>query len=419
MMKFIHASDIHLDSAQTGVSAKAGAPKEQLKNSTRRALANMVDLALAEEADFVLIAGDLYDGNWRDYNTGLYFAAQMSRLARIPVFLVYGNHDAQNVMTRRLQLPPNVVAFPSAKPKTECVRELGLAVHGQSFADRAVVANLAAAYPPPVDGLFNIGLLHTAADGREGHQPYAPCSLAELVAKNYDYWALGHVHDREVLWEHPHVVFPGNLQGRHPRETGAKGCTLVRVEDGRIVAAEHRPVDVLRWAALEIDVAGAADVAAAVERVREALVGACDAADGRHLAVRLTLTGACEAHGAMLADPDLLAAECRAAALAVSDVAWIEKAVLKTRPTGTLPAGIEERPDAIGALVRSLNGVFEDPETIRTLTDELQEIVARLPDEAKVGDDLAALVDPKRLGELVDEARALLAMRLADGARGP
>jgi DNA repair exonuclease SbcCD nuclease subunit len=417
-MKFIHAADIHLDSAQAGVSAKAGAPREKLRNSTRRALANMVDLALAEAVDFVLIAGDLYDGNWRDYNTGLHFAAEMARLGRIPVFLVYGNHDAQNVLTKRLPLPPNVVAFPSSKPRTEIVRELGLAVHGQSFADRAVVENLAAAYPPPVEGLFNIGLLHTAADGREGHLPYAPCSVAELVAKDYDYWALGHVHEREVLWEHPHVVFPGNLQGRHARETGAKGCTLVRVEDGRIVVAEHRPVDVLRWAALEVDVAGAHDIAAAAERVRDAIARACDDADGRHLAVRLTLTGACEAHGAMLADPDLLAAECRAAALAVSDLAWIEKAVLRTRPADAGPDGIEGRPDALGALVRSLDDVFRDPETVRALSDALQEILAKLPEEAKSGDDLAALLDPNRLGELVDEARALLAVRLAEGARG-
>jgi len=417
-MNFIHASDIHLDSAQTGVSAKSGAPREQLKNSTRRALANMMDLALAEAVDFVLIAGDLYDGSWRDYNTGLFFAAQMARLGQIPVFIVYGNHDAQNLMTKRLQLPPNVVAFPSSKPKTEYLIDLGVAVHGQSFADRAVLENLAAGYPPPVDGFFNIGLLHTAADGREGHLPYAPCSVADLVAKSYDYWALGHVHAREVLWQHPHIIFPGNLQGRHPRETGAKGCTLVRVEDGHIVVAEHRPVDVLRWAALEVDVAGAVDVTAAVERVRGALAEACDAADGRHLAVRLTLTGTCQAHGAMLADPELVDAECRAAALAVSDAAWVEKTVLQTRPAEIAPAGIGGRPDAIGALARSLDDVAQDPAALQALGKELQEIVAKLPEEAKADDDLVSLLNQSRLNELVEEARALLAVRLAEGASG-
>jgi DNA repair exonuclease SbcCD nuclease subunit len=98
-------------------------------------MSNLVDLAVAEEVAFVLVAGDLYDGDWRDYNTGLYFAAQMSRLqeAGISVVLIAGNHDAANQMTKRLRLPGNVHRFPARRPGTVELADLGVAVHGQSF----------------------------------------------------------------------------------------------------------------------------------------------------------------------------------------------------------------------------------------------------------------------------------------------
>src|SRR5690606_30287584 len=121
--------------------------------------------------------------------------------------------------------------------------------------ERAVLENLAASYPSPVRGRFNIGLLHTCATGDAGHEPYAPCSVADLVAKEYDYWALGHVHDRRRLNESPPIWFSGNLQGRHPRETGAKGCLLVTVDDTGKAEVAFRPLDVFRWETLALDAA--------------------------------------------------------------------------------------------------------------------------------------------------------------------
>ena len=222
MLTFIHAADLHLDSPLIGLPRYDGAPVEQMRGSTRRALENLVDLALTEQVAFVLIAGDLYDGDWRDYNTGLFFAAQMTRLreAGTPVFIVSGNHDAASQITRSLRMPDNVTVLPANSPDTVRRDDIGIAVHGQSFRTRAVADDLSAAYPDPVRGMFNIGLLHTSADGRPGHDPYAPCSLDKLRAKGYDYWALGHVHAREVLCDDPWVVFSGNTQGRHIRELG-------------------------------------------------------------------------------------------------------------------------------------------------------------------------------------------------------
>ncbi|TGG78310.1 MAG: DNA repair exonuclease, partial [Aphanocapsa feldmannii 288cV] len=148
----------------------------------------------------LIIAGDLYDGPWRDCNTGLFFAKQMGRLkqAGIPVFVLHGNHDAESQIARQLKLPlpDNVQVFDAQKAQTFQLDKLNVALHGQSFREKAVTDNLVPDYPTPVQDAFNIGVLHTALDGMSDHAKYAPCSLPELVAKGYDYWALGHVHQR-------------------------------------------------------------------------------------------------------------------------------------------------------------------------------------------------------------------------------
>ena len=233
-MKFLHAADIHLDSALHGLERYEGAPVEEIRSATRRAFDNLIELAIDEEVAFVLLAGDLYDGDWKDYNTGLYFVERMRRLhdAGIRVFIVAGNHDAASQITKHLRLPDNVTLFSTRQPERVVLEDLDVAIHGQGFATRAVTDDLSQAYPQGDPQRFNIGLLHTCLDGKPGHEPYAPCSIAGLRSKGYQYWALGHVHKREEVSQDPWIVFPGNIQGRHIRESGPKGCTLVTVDNG-------------------------------------------------------------------------------------------------------------------------------------------------------------------------------------------
>lgn len=234
-MKFLHAADIHLDSPLTGLRAREDLPDAVIRHCTRRAFTAMIDLARAEDVAFVVIAGDLYDGDWKDFSTGLFFAEEMRRLGR-PCFLLRGNHDARSLITRNLALPPNVREFSSRTCETISLPELGVALHGHSFLNRAVPEDLSVRYPAPSQGMLNIGVLHTSAEDPGDHETYAPCRVANLTLKRYDYWALGHIHARRVLAERPWIVFPGNLQGRHSRETGPKGCTLVTIEDREVVA---------------------------------------------------------------------------------------------------------------------------------------------------------------------------------------
>nr|MBL0732180.1 DNA repair exonuclease [Desulfobacterales bacterium] len=255
MFKFIHAADIHLDSPLHKLDYYEGAPADEIRQATRRAFDNLVQTAITENVDFILIAGDLYDGDWKDYNTGLYLVSQTGKLrdAGISVYIAYGNHDAASKITKTLRLPENVHLFPSDKPSTYLIDNLNVAVHGQSFAAPAVKKDLSLLYPPPLPGYFNIGVLHTCASGREGHASYSPCTPEGLRQKGYDYWALGHVHQQEILCDDPPILFSGNIQGRHIREIGPKGCMLITVDESGRSKLEFKPLDVIRWAILKVD----------------------------------------------------------------------------------------------------------------------------------------------------------------------
>jgi DNA repair exonuclease SbcCD nuclease subunit len=414
MFKFIHAADIHLDSPLRGLEQYDGAPIEQMRNATRQALANLVELAIAEKAAFVLIAGDLYDGEWRDYNTGLYFAAQMTKLreAGIGAFLVAGNHDASSQLTRYLRLPDNVTMFSVQQPETVCLDAFNVALHGQGFSSRAVTADLSAAYPQPVPHLFNIGLLHTSVDGREGHEPYAPCSCDGLLLKGYDYWALGHVHRREVLHREPWIVFPGNIQGRHVREVGPKGCTLVTVQDDGALSVQHRNLDVLRWAVCDIDVAGTLSGDDVLDAVRQALERELAAGSGHPTAMRVRLHGACKAHGELSAQHERWTNEIRTIATDVSNgTLWIEQVKMQTRTLADLDQMLT-RDDALGDLLRALLDWQSDAAFMETVASEFRDLVRRLPPELRSGEEAFDLDHAPTLHQAIEDVKHLLLARL-------
>jgi DNA repair exonuclease SbcCD nuclease subunit len=409
MFKFLHAADIHLDSALRDLDRYEGAPVGEIRQASRRALENLVRLALEERVAFVLIAGDLYDGDWPDYHTGLFFAREMTKLrdARIPVFLIQGNHDAQNRMTKQLRLPDQVVFLSTQSPETRRLDDYDVAIHGQGFATQAVVDNLAITYPRRAAGAFNIGVLHTAVDGRTGHDPYAPCSLDDLRHREYDYWALGHIHQREELWRDPWVVFPGNIQGRHIRESGPKGCMLVTVDRARVQSVEPQPLDVLRWHSCQVDATGAPDGDAIVDRFRTQLGTLTAGADGRLLAVRVEVVGACPAHATLIADWGRWTNEFRQSAIELGGgQVWVEK----VQPRTTHPsADIDHDGDEpFAELSQLINELRTDEVRLAQLgAREFDDLRKKLP-----GDLLDGLGTPERLRELLDQIGPLLSARL-------
>ncbi|MDM8543076.1 DNA repair exonuclease [Desulfococcaceae bacterium HSG9] len=376
MFKFIHTADIHLDSPLRGLSRYEGAPIEHLRGATRQAFLNLVQFAIDEAVEFVIIAGDLFDGDWKDYNTGLFFASQMSKLREneIRVFIVSGNHDAASTITRKLHYPDNVYVFAAKSPETIRLDEIGVAIHGQSFAKRDITANLAVNYPSALPDYYNIGVLHTALSGREEHAKYAPCSRSGLLDKNYDYWALGHVHQREIVSESPDtkIVFPGIIQGRHIRETGPKGCTLVTIDDEDLTTIEHHSLDVLRWKYLKADISDIATDEALIESVRTVLEEASTQVSDRMSAVRLEITGSSPMHTSLHDERERWVNQLRALATDIGDAEiWLEKVIFNTStPIDLDQLVLEDSP--IGHLLRFINSVEDD------LLDELALTLAPL-----------------------------------------
>jgi DNA repair exonuclease SbcCD nuclease subunit len=415
-MRFIHAADLHLDSPMAGLRARHGTRAIDIAAATRAAFRRMIDTAIREKVDLVLIAGDVFDRDLSDFAAGLFFVSGLSDLGKagIRVALIRGNHDAEGRISRNLGLPPNVHEFGSRAASTYLLEDLGVAIHGQSFPDRAVTENLAAAYPSPKPGLLNIGLLHTSADGNYGHDTYAPCSLDDLVGKGYDYWALGHVHRRLVLSQDPWVVFPGNLQGRHVNEPGEKGFTLVTVEAGQVRDLTHCPADTLRWVDLRIDLSRAATLDAALPFVAGAFAIACAGGDDRAIAARLRLIGASPAHGALIAERTRLEAECDSLAEQAPATILIEKILIETRPASHADGPSLERADLV-ALLRAVSGnVHEAAELRLALEDALGRLPPALTCHAEVG--LVPIGDD-RFEKLIAEAVALLAHRLGAAER--
>ena len=392
---FIHAADLHLGSPFQGLALKDADVAAIFAEASRKAFSTLVGQAIERGVDFFLIAGDVYDGDWKDNKIGLFFNREMARLERagIPVYLLRGNHDAASVITRTITLPGNVHEFPTVRPASFWLAPIRVALHGQGFAERSASDNLALAYPAPEPGWFNIGVLHTSLTGREPHAPYAPCSVEDLRSRGYDYWALGHVHDYEEVAADPLVIFPGNLQGRNIREQGAKGAVLVTVEDGRI-RHERLIVDEARFAAVTVTLAPEDDQAAILRAVEAAVRPAAAEAEGRMLALRLRLAGQSPLAGAILAARPQWHDEVQAACDRVRDGIWLEK--LELRLDSPREAG--EAATGVALDLERLLREHADPLDAAAQAQRLiAEIASRLPAglgaaELPLGDEPAALI---------------------------
>ncbi|MDY6837388.1 MAG: DNA repair exonuclease [Thermodesulfobacteriota bacterium] len=421
MFKFIHAADAHLDSPLRGLSRYESAPAEAIRDACRRAFENLVDLAIEEKVSFVLLAGDLYDGDWKDYSTGIFLSRQMGRLGRhdISVFAVAGNHDAANRMTKALDSPANMKFLSSRKVEKVRLDALGVVIHGRSFGTQHVEENLAAGFGAGDKGMFNIGLLHTSLDGREGHEVYAPCTEDDLRSKGYQYWALGHVHKQEFVSEDPWIVFPGCIQGRHIRETGAKGCVLVTVEDGAVIAVDRCPLDVLRWVACSVDLTDANDMRDVLERARKSIENERTSAAGRPIAMRIRFEGAAPISDDLAAYPERFEQQIRALGAEIAgDDLWIER--VENAAVGKLDLESTLSDDsAFGKLLKNILATPENPDEIEGLEDVIGDLRQKMPVEAFGADSVLNLDEHQTVVRLVEEAKHMLVGRLlrAGGAK--
>jgi DNA repair exonuclease SbcCD nuclease subunit len=266
-------------------------------------------------------------------------------------------------------------------------------------------------YPSALPGLLNIGLLHSSADGSPEHESYAPCSLPDLVAKGYQYWALGHVHRRSVLSEGPSwVVFPGNPQGRHAKETGPKGVTLVTVDEEEIIDVEAVTTDVARFAAIQVSLEEDDDLDALFEKARDAMTAALQEAEGRLLAARLRVVGRSAAHREVIGRREEVFAHLKAVALDLAEDLWLEKTILQTSPVVPFEK-LREGSGLVASVLRGVSGLRADPAAAKALLEEVLGPIAR-----SAGAELEALKLTQSTDDLLAQVEALLAVRLEEGA---
>ena len=341
--RFLHLADPHIDSPMKGLERIPDAPIAQLRDATRDAFRNAVTYAINERLPLVVIAGDIFDEAWQTMTTGLWVVEQLRRLSDegIHVCLIRGNHDSASDVPARLTWPRRVHEFAADRPETfqlpetdEFPQSVPVFVHGQSFAGRAVTEDLAANYPHRREGAYNIGVLHTSLEGNAAHATYAPTSVSVLRELGYDYWALGHIHQRAIVSQQPPVVYAGNMQGRHVREIGPRGGAVVTLGGGPSQSdAEIAFVDfdTVRWNELVVE---SEDDDVADDLIAKA-AAACDTAyaeaGGRLLALRVRFVGVTAEYDRITAFDSSFESEVRSALRQRSSV-WIEKVVVQVRP---------------------------------------------------------------------------------------
>jgi DNA repair exonuclease SbcCD nuclease subunit len=431
--KILHAADVHLDSPMQNLESYPDAPVEAFRGATRRALSNLVDLALDQRVDLVVIAGDLYDGAWDDAHTGLYFVAEASRLraAGIPIVVIRGNHDAALLMSDKIRLPDNpdgsAIMLDHAAVDRRVLASIGVAVHGRSFATRAVTDDLSRDYPAAIPGFFNLGLLHTCLTGSEGHLNYAPTSPEKLLSKGYDYWALGHIHDRRNCQPSggTPIVFSGNIQGRHVRETGAKGCLILEVDDSNRVATTFHPLDVVRWTVMHHDASEDRNTDAMLEAFTPWLTSELDQSGHRPLAVRVRVSGASDQHDAYHRSVAGLEDQLRSISLQHGGGrVWIEQLRVRTtkrKVSGRVDGGRDPQIPLIAAdadgpyasLHHVLDRFRNDPSTSQTIPDLLKPLWDKLPGGLVADPDDPFRPDsPPRIADWIDQAEPELVERI-------
>lgn len=397
---FIHAADLHLGSPLTGLAIKDEEIALRFSQASRKAFSDLVTQAIDLAVAFVVIAGDVYDGDWKDNTIGLYFNREIARLHRagIETFLLKGNHDAESIITRTIPLPASVQQFQSRKANSFTIDRLQVALHGRSFAERAATENYALEYPAPVPGWFNIGVLHTSCTGRPGHASYAPCTVADLTSRGYQYWALGHVHDYEELSQDPWVIFPGNLQGRSVRECGPKGAVLVEVTDAEVSQIRRLIVDAARWASIDVPVDCLDTEREVLDAVRKAMAPHAEQAGDKLLAVRVTLVGTTSLHRHLKSSARRLADEMQAVSHHIGDDIWIERLRVNTHEVNETSASTAASSFDLPAILEKL---ASQPDVIKEAEQIISDVRSKLPEGlprvAATEGDVATLLEDARL----------------------
>ncbi|WP_217586023.1 metallophosphoesterase family protein [Lentibacillus saliphilus] len=275
-ISFIHAADLHLDSPFKGLANLPEHVLTDVRESTFAALDRLVHVAIERQVDFVLIAGDLFDNEHQTLKAQIRLRNAFTALAKqnISVYMLYGNHDHINGNKHPVTYPVNVHIFPDEIVRNFVHYKDGkplAAIYGFSYEDRSVLDNKTSNYKRRESDIpFHIGMLHGSLASNTTHDVYAPFQISELLETGMDYWALGHIHQRDVLKSAPAIVYSGNTQGRSRKETGDKGCYHVKMSAAG-VELSFLPLQAVTFKKVAVDASTCEDVFALEQHLQQTL----------------------------------------------------------------------------------------------------------------------------------------------------
>jgi DNA repair exonuclease SbcCD nuclease subunit len=381
---FIHTADLHLDSPFKGISGISEEISLELIEATFKAFNKMIDICIEKEVDFLLIAGDIYDGADKSLRAQLKFRDAMKRLskAEIKAYIVHGNHDPLDGWSANLDWPENVHIFNGKSVGKVFVKKDGeeiVKIYGISFRTREIKTNLAQKFPTKTkNALFTIGMLHCNVGTNTVHEPYAPCTLQDLISKNFDYWALGHIHKKTILNnDNPLVIYPGNPQGLHPKEIGAKGCFLVNVDENGKPTAEFIEVDSIRWFVEKLSIDSLYTEQELISKIHNRIEKIREEAKGRPSICRIILTGRSSLHSSIARKGvlDDILKDIRENEEGEKQFVWIESIEDNTNPEIDRKS-LLERKDFIGDMVKVFEEILHDKTKIAELKESLDPLFA-------------------------------------------
>jgi DNA repair exonuclease SbcCD nuclease subunit len=400
----VHAADLHLDSPFKGIFERQTEIATRLKDATFDAYEKIIDLCIDEKVDALLVAGDIFDGVDHSLRAQLKFVEGLRRLdsESIRAFICHGNHDPINEWKARVPFPPNTFRFDADVGKESVFPgdPNRAVIYGISYPVRDVTENLVKRFPVAEPEGVSIGLVHANVGSNKNHPNYAPCTLEDLQRTKYDYWALGHVHTRDIMQnQSPVVVYPGNPQGRHSNETGARGVFLVDISDSKQVNLEFHAVDTVRWESLEVSIADLENVQDLLEAADSVVEDALNAAEGRDLVIRLTLTGRGSVHSALVnqSDVDDIQTQINETWARQQPFAYCER-VINTTSSNINRAERLQAEDFVGDLLRLVDSFSDSPQLLEELSAELTPLYGNpraskfLSDFKPTSDDLTAIL---------------------------
>jgi len=372
---FIHAADLHLDSPFKSIAHLDTQLADRLISESQAAFNRLIQRCIDEKVNFLLISGDAFDSGSGNLSGQLHFLSGMKKLesADIPVYLICGNHDPLDKWSSHLDLPSNVYQFSGDKVERigQTIDDKSVGIYGISYPTRDEQRNLAQLFKSDSSDAFSIGVLHGNFGSNTGHANYAPFTLTDLQTAGMDYWALGHIHKRQIVSEsQPLAIYPGNIQGRHFNETGLKGCMKIHVKNGDVHSTEFLPLSEVVFERLELDISDVDNLNEFHDRLAHL---AEDTAYGKEISilVRLTLRGATPLHSE-LNEEDIRSYFHEQIQDFSSQFIYIDRIIDNTRPAFDIEERIQSA-DFVGDVLRRFESLKEDESQLKTLAFELFE----------------------------------------------